>query len=400
MAFNQNELTKLERVLHRHVVDGSVPGLVALVAGRDETHVFPMGSMALDDTRPVQRDTIFRLASMTKPITAAAAMMLVEEGTLRLGEPIDRLAPELADRRVLRRIDGPLDDTVLARRAITLEDVLTFRLGWGIVFSDNYPIIEATSGLPGFGMPDPTLPITPDQFMARLGALPLMAQPGERWLYTTGSNVLGVLISRAAGEPLDVLLSRRIFEPLGMTDTGFCVPREKLNRFITGYMPRDGKLALFDPPDGMYSQPPAFPAGDSGLVSTADDYNAFARFMRSGLAPDGRRLISEASLRLMTSNHLSTGQREDGSNILGPARGWGYGLGVMVQDSPDGVPQGAYGWDGGFGTSWFNDPGRGLTAILLTQRVFDSPDPPRVHKEFWKAVNLAFDEDKETRSRA
>jgi CubicO group peptidase (beta-lactamase class C family) len=372
---------------------------VALVVFQDETHVFPLGVMALDDARPVQRDTIFRIASMTKPITAAAAMMLIDEGALRLDEPIDRLAPELVDRRVLRRIDGPLHDTVPAKRAITLEDVLTFRLGWGILFADDYPIIKATSGLPGFGMPNPTLPITPDEYMERLGALPLMAQPGDRWLYTTGSNVLGVLISRAAGESLEVLLSRRVFEPLGMVDTGFHVPKEKLNRLAAAYMPRDEKLVLFDPADGMYARPPAFPAGDSGLVSTADDYNAFARFMRTGLAPDGRRLISEASLSLMTTNHLSAAQRDDGRDILGPTRGWGYGLGVMLQDSPDGVPQGAHGWDGGFGTSWFNDPGRGLTAILMTQRAFDSPDPPRVHQEFRKAVNLAFDEHMEVRSR-
>jgi CubicO group peptidase (beta-lactamase class C family) len=154
-------------------------------------------------------------------------------------------------------------------------------------------------------------------------------------------------------------------------------------------MPQDGGLALFDPADGMYAQPPAFPAGDSGLVSTVDDFNAFARFMLSGLAPDGRRLLSVASLNAMTNDQLTDAQREDGGNILGPARGWGYGLGVMVDDGPDGVPRGAYGWDGGFGTSWFNDPASGLTAILLTQRRFDSPHPPQVHKDLRNAVRFA-----------
>jgi CubicO group peptidase (beta-lactamase class C family) len=139
----------------------------------------------------------------------------------------------------------------------------------------------------------------------------------------------------------------------------------------------------------MYAGAPLFPAGDSGLISTADDFGAFARFMMSGLAPDGRRLLSEVSLQAMTTDHLTAAQREGGRDILGPGRGWGYGLGVMVEDSPYGVARGAYGWDGGFGTSWFNDPANGLTAILLTQRVFDSPDPPQVHKDFWKAAYAA-----------
>jgi CubicO group peptidase (beta-lactamase class C family) len=389
MAFTADGLSNLEEVLERHVAKGSAPGLVALVTKGVETYVFSVGTMTLGGEMPVRRDTIFRIASMTKPITSVAAMMLVEEGKLTLDEPIDRLAPELANRRVLKRIDGPLDDTMPAKRAITLEDVLTFRLGWGLVFSDTYPIMKAVAGLPGFGMPNPKSPITPDQFMQRLGTLPLMAQPGAQWLYTAGSNILGVLVSRAAGKPLDRVLSERIFAPLGMTDTAFDVPREKLDRFITGYAPQEGKLTLFDPAEGMYVGAPAFPAGDSGLVSTADDFLAFARFMMTGMAPDGGRLLSEVSLQAMTTDHLTAAQREGGREILGLCRGWGYGVGVMVEASPYGVARGAYGWDGGFGTSWFNDPANGLTAILLTQRVFDSPDPPQVHKDFWKAAYAA-----------
>jgi CubicO group peptidase (beta-lactamase class C family) len=389
MAFSKHGLSELEAVLKGHVAKGSAPGLVALVAKGGETHVFSVGTMTLGGEAPVRRDTIFRIASMTKPITSAAAMMLVEEGMLALDEPIDRLAPELVDRRVLKRIDGPLDDTVPAERAITLEDVLTFRLGWGLVFSETYPITKAVAGLPGFGMPNPRSPITPDQFMRRLGTLPLMTQPGARWLYTAGSNILGVLVARATGKTLDRVLSERVFAPLGMTDTAFNVPREKLDRFITGYAPQDGKLTLFDPADGKYVEAPPFPAGDSGLVSTVEDFFAFARFMVTGLAPDGRRLLSEASLRAMTTDHLTAAQREAGQGILGPGRGWGYGVGVRVEDSPFGIRRGAYGWDGGFGTSWFNDPANRLTAILLTQRVFEGPDPPQVHKDFWKAAYAA-----------
>jgi CubicO group peptidase (beta-lactamase class C family) len=219
--------------------------------------------------------------------------------------------------------------------------------------------------------------------MKAMGALPLQAQPGERWLYTAGANVLGVLISRAAGQPLDVVLQERILGPLGMKNTAFYVPADKLSRLITGYMNQDGKLVPFEPYNGMYAKSPTFPAGDSGLVSTADDFGAFGRFMLTGLAPGGRRLLSDASLKAMTTNRLTPAQIKDGAMILGPGRGWGLGVGVAVAGNPYLAP-GAYGWDGGFGTSWFNDPAKGLTAVLLTQRVFDGPDPPPVHKDFWR----------------
>jgi CubicO group peptidase (beta-lactamase class C family) len=389
MSFSKDGLSNLERTLRDHVARGSAPGLVALVSRNGETHAFPLGAMALGDAPPVRRDTIFRIASMTKPITAAVAMMLVEEGKLNLDEPVDRLAPELANRRVLKRMDGPLDDTAPAKRPITVEDVLTFRLGWGIDFNPEAPFVKATAELPGFGMPNPAAPYTPDSWMKALSALPLQAQPGDRWLYTAGSNVLGVLVARAAGQPLDAVFRQRVLEPLGMHATAFHVAADQLDRLITGYMNQDGKLVAFEPYNGMFAKPPTYPAGDSGLVSTVDDYAAFAQFMRTGVARDGRRLLSEASLKAMTTDHLTPAQRQGGQEILGPGRGWGYGMAVVVEPNPDDVAPGAYGWNGGFGTSWFNDPGNGLTAILLTQRLFDSPDPPQPHKDFWRMAYAA-----------
>lgn len=383
-GFTDKGLAKLEGDLKANVARGQPPGLVGLVARGDQTHIYPVGGMTASGQPPVPRDAIFRIASMTKPIVAVAAMMLIDDGKLKLDEAVDRLAPELANRRVLKRPDGPMDDTVPARRAITLEDVMSFRLGWGIDFNAEAPFVKAVGDLPGFGMPTPTAPYTPDSWMKAMGALPLQAQPGERWLYTTGANVLGVLIARAAGQPLDVVLRERVFGRLGMKDTAFYVPAEKTSRLITGYVNDNGKLALFEPYNGMYAKPPTFPAGDSGLVSTADDFGAFAKFLFSGLAPDGKRLLSEASLKAMTTNRLTPEQMKDGAMILGPGRGFGLGVGVQVEASPYGVQPGAVSWDGGFGTSWFNDPAKGLTAILLTQRVFDSPDPPPVHKDFWR----------------
>ena len=379
--FTADGLAKLEAELDGQVQQGQPPGLVGLVARGGETHAFAVGAMAIGGP-PVRRDTIFRIASMTKPITSVVAMMLVEEGKLKLDEPIERLAPELANRQVLRRMDAPLDDTVPARRLVTLEDVFSYRLGWGVDFNPDAPFVKTAGGLPGFGMPDPAWPGDDDAYVRELSRLPLQAQPGERWLYTVGSNLLGILVARAEGRPLDQVFRERIFEPLGMRDTDFFVPVEKQDRLITGYVNSNGALEPFAL-NGRYGEGPSFPAGDSGLVSTADDYAAFARFMLSGTAPDGRRLLKAETIRAMTTNRLTPGQME-GDIILGPGRGWGLGLGVRIAASPYGVPAGAYGWEGGFGTSWFNDPAKGLTAILLTQRVFDNPDPPPVHKSFWR----------------
>jgi CubicO group peptidase (beta-lactamase class C family) len=387
MSLTSEGLRRLESIMGGHVARGSVPGLVALVSQGDATHVIVDGRMSLDGSEPMRRDSIFRIASMTKPITAIAALMLVEAGKLRLEESVDRLLPELASRRVLRTLASPVHDTVPASRPITVEDVLTFRLGLGVLFDPDLPIQSLVAGLPGFGMPDPTCPLTPDAYMQRLRDVPLMSQPGERWLYTVGSNVLGVLVARAAGKPLDVAFREWILGPLGMSDTGFWIPREKIARTVTGYMSDSNKLVLFDAPDGRYAAPPAFPAGDSGLVSTADDFARFAKFLFSGRTSDGRQLISQALLKAMQTNYLTPAQMADGEMILGPGWGWGYGMGVVVGSNPYGISRGAYGWNGGFGTSWFNEPAQALTAVLLTQRVFDSPDPAQVHKDFWRVVH-------------
>ncbi|WP_091743097.1 serine hydrolase domain-containing protein [Phenylobacterium immobile] len=386
--FTELGLATLEAALERHVTRGSIPGAVGLVSRGGETQVFTAGFKALQGAEPMQRDTIFRIASMTKPLTATAVMMLIDEGKFILDEPAERLLPELANRRVLARPDAPLSETVPANRPITLRDILNFTLGWGVSF-ENTPILQATQRIPGFGMPDAQAPFTNDAFMAALGALPLMAQPGDRWLYSLGSNIQGVLVARASGLSLPDFLARRVTGPLGMSDTAFFVPPEKLSRLATAYMPRNGQLELYDAPNGRYAKPPSFAAGDSGLVSTLDDYLAFARFLMTGQAPDGRPLLSARSLDEMKTNHLTKTQRWWGRQILTLRRGWGYGMGVVMTPTPEGLRAGAYGWDGGFGTSWFNDPARDLTAILLTQRLFDTPDPPQIHKDFQAAAMKA-----------
>jgi CubicO group peptidase (beta-lactamase class C family) len=235
-GFSQARLERMHDVLAGHVERGTVPGLVAAVSRRGESQVEAIGTTAVDGNLPMRRDTIFRLASVSKPITAAAAMILVEECVLRLDDPVDALLPELADRQVLRSLESPLDDTVPANRPITVRDLLTFRAGYGavMVFPPRYPIQEAMAEA---GMaPGPELPaMSPDELMQRYGSLPLVHQPGERWLYNNGSDILGVLIARAARQSLGEFLQERIFTPLGMTDTGFHVPAAKLDRLASFY---------------------------------------------------------------------------------------------------------------------------------------------------------------------
>jgi CubicO group peptidase (beta-lactamase class C family) len=386
-GFGETGIARLRAGIERHVVAGYAPGAVGLVAHRDQVETFAVGVTEIGGRSPMARDTIFRIASMTKPIIAAAVMMLVDDGRLRLDEPVDRLLPELADRRVLRSIDGEIEETVPAVRPITIRDLLTFQMGFGIVLAppETYPIQRAISelGIVGFGPPDPTTAFDNDAWMHRLGTLPLMAQPGTNWLYTTGSNVQGVLIARASGQSLGTFLKERMFGPLGMADTGFSVTTAKLERFVPAYHVIDGRLALFDDAaTGGWSRPPVFEQGDGGLVSTVDDYLKFARLLLADGRHGDRALLSEASVRAMTTNYLTPAQRAGGAPILGPAYGWGLGLAVAVEPDDNGTNPGSLHWAGGFGTSWISDPANDLTAITLTQRLFESPVLPPLHLDF------------------
>jgi CubicO group peptidase (beta-lactamase class C family) len=392
-ALSVKALRHLRDVMFGYVERSEVPGLVTLVSRRGETNVDALGegSTAGAGSQSVRRDTIFRIASMTKPITAIATMILVEESKLHLDEPVDRLLPELANRSVLKRVDGPLDDTVPARRSITVRDLLTFQLGLGFLLAppDTHPIVKAMYEREVGVTPFPAeMPHRPDEWIRRLGTLPLMYQPGESWLYNTGSDVLGVLIARAAGRPLETFFRERIFEPLGMKDTSFYVPAGKLDRFVSCYLfnPQTKKLDLLDPPNGQWSHSPAFSSGASGLVSTVDDYLAFARMMLNKGTFGQKRLVGASSIEMMTANQLPPDQQHMGRLILGENAGWGFGVSVLTK--PDGLATraGRYGWNGGLGSSWWNDPNEGLIAIILTERRYESADPPAVIKDFWKSA--------------
>jgi CubicO group peptidase (beta-lactamase class C family) len=399
-GLSKARLARIHNVMAGYVEQGEVPGLVTLVSRRGETHIDVIGNQSIGSSVPMRQDTIFRISSMSKPITAAATMILVEECSLRLDDPVDRWLPELADRKVLKRLDASLDDTVPANRPITVRDLLTFRMGFGqtMLMPEDYPILKAANELQiGMGPPSPSAMPAPDEWIRRLGQLPLMHQPGEKWMYNTGADVLGVLIARASGQDFETFLRQRIFEPLGMKDTGFSIPASSLNRLATSYWtnPENGKLVVYDEAEGgQWSRPPAFPSGAAGLVSTIDDYLAFGLMMLSQGKHGSERILSRLSVEAMTTDQLTPEQKAVSGLIPGAFdnRGWGFGVSIVTRRDDIASVPGRYGWDGGLGTSWYSDPREEMVGIIMTQRAWNSPRPPDVCLDFWTSAYQSIDD--------
>ncbi|MFE7127714.1 serine hydrolase domain-containing protein [Streptomyces sp. NPDC057617] len=402
----------LDKVLEKYVTDGPVPGAVALVARGDQVDVRAAGFADVEGTSPVARDSIFRIASISKPITAAAVMLLVEDGRIALDDPVATWLPELASPKVVRTTSSPVDDVVPAVRPITVADLLSFRAGYGFPADFSLPALAPLFNDLRQGPPQPQLVAPPDEWMATLARIPLLHQPGEAWLYNTASDIQGVLIARVAGRPLPEFLAERIFEPLGMTDTGFAVPAEKLDRFVSYYRhgpagdaaggagggegggTGGGGLELVDAPDGQWSRLPAFPSGAGGLVSTVDDWLAFGRMLlggggtaggSAGGTTAGRRLLSEESVRLMTTDHLTRAEREAGALFL-EGQGWGYGGSVDIEPIDPWNVRGRYGWVGGTGTTAHVVPSTGTVTVLLSQVAMTGPTPPDLMRDFWRCA--------------
>ncbi len=403
-GFSATGLRRLREVLARYVESGRIPGLVALVSRGGRTHVEAIGTMRHDGGAPMRRDTIFRMASTSKPVSVAAAMVLLDECRLRLDDPVEPWLPELADRRVLKRIDGPLDDTVPARRPITVRDVLTSTFGIGMdMTSLGTPIMNAVfeQGLtPNLPVPMPE----PDEWMRRLGTLPLMYQPGERWQYHISSDLLGVLVARVTGQSFEEFLRERIFDPLGMTDTGFHVPSDKIDRLPALYAPdpQTGEFLVWDEAEGgRWSEPPAFQGGGGGLTSTVDDYHAYFRMLLNGGVHKGKRILSRPAVELMTTNRLTPEQNAarnamavDNVHIShgqGQHGGWGFGMAVRTYRG-DYASVGQFGWDGGSGTAAYADPVKQLTGLLLTQVGASTPDSMQLIHDFWTTLYQAIDD--------
>jgi len=381
-GFSKSRLARMRDVMAGYVERGEVPGLVLAVSRRGERVIEPIGAADQDGT-PIRDDTIFRVSSLTKPVTAAATMMCVAECKLRLDEPVDRLLPELADRRVLRNAGGPLTDTVPAARPVTVRDLLTFTWGFGMVLAPpgTTPIQRAMDDLRlGQGAPDPPVPPAPDEWLRRLGTLPLMHQPGAGWMYHTGSDVLGVLIARATGMRFEDFLRERVFEPLGMADTGFSVPPGELSRLATGYA--DNGADVYDAvADSKWRQPPAFPSGAGGLVSTVPDYLAFGEMMLRRGGP----LLSGAAVEMMTTDHLTPEQKQSAGPFAGyfASHGWGFGVSVVTKRVDLAEPAGRFGWNGGLGSVWYVSPDEELVTVLMTGCAKFVLDPPPIYRDFW-----------------
>ncbi|MFA6213356.1 MAG: serine hydrolase domain-containing protein [Candidatus Obscuribacterales bacterium] len=388
-GLSKSRLKRMSKVLSGYVERQDLPGMAYIVAHNDDVYVKTVGNMLVGESAPLKRDAIFRIASLAKPITAVAAMILMEECKIRLDDSVENWLPELSNRRVLKSLSSQLDDTVPAQRAITLRDLLTFRMGFGSVMAppDTYPIQTMIRELKigGDGPPNPSLAPSTEEWLRGLSSLPLMAQPGESWMYHVSSDVLGVLIARVAGQSLGAFLRERICEPLQMNDTAFSVPPAKIDRLPGSYFysEKTGKLESYDGTDSYWQTEPAFESGGGGLVGTIDDYFAFSRMMLNKGTLGKKRILSRASVELMTTDHLSDDQRAAAAGFLGDYRSWGFGMSVdIVRDEIFHTP-GRFGWDGGFGTSAYTDPAENMIGILFTQRMMDSPQPPRVFTDFW-----------------
>ncbi|HEX3878594.1 MAG TPA: serine hydrolase domain-containing protein [Bryobacteraceae bacterium] len=392
------QLEKLHAQLSGYVERKDVPGLAAMVSHNDDVHVETLGTLDFGSTQPMRRDTIFRIASLSKVITAVAAMMLVEDCKIRLDDSIEPWLPELANRRVLKSLSSEPDDTVPARRAITVRDLLTYRMGFGSIMAapDTYPIQKLVREyrLGGDGPMLPSNIPTMDEWLQRLGSLPWLAQPGERWMYHNSGDALGALIARVSGKSFGAFLRQRIFEPLGMKDTGFYAPPEKIHRLPAFYYFNytTNRLEYFDDPAASaFRSQPSGESGGGGLVSTLDDYFAFSRMLLNQGRYGREQLLSRASVELMTSDQLTPENRHGAELFFGGHSSWGLGMAVCIHREEIYQTPGRFGWDGGFGTSAYIDPTEQMIGILFTQRMMDSPEPPRVFTDFWTLAYTAME---------
>ncbi len=359
---------RLRAYVDDYVSSRRLPGaIVAIGFGQQALIPIAAGTIAVGSTTPVDLDTIWRLYSMTKPVTGMAVMKLIEERRLTLDTPLAEIIPAYASMRVLRSADGPIDQTDPAARPITIRNLLTHTAGLGYTIIQNGPIKQAyedagiipgqisRTRFPGFdrGTPAPSLAA----FADRLATLPLVYQPGTRWSYSVGLDLLGRVVELVSGQPFDAYLKAQFFDPLGMTSTGFRVTADQVARFATNYAPVGGVLIPLDPAtSSIYLDPPPFPMGGAGLVSSARDYDRFLAMLLGGGALGGTRVLAAETVDLATSNLLPAGI--DTADTFAAGAGFGAGGRVSLPGSSTGA--GIYGWGGAAGTVAFVDRARGI----------------------------------------
>ena len=382
VGLSSERLGRINDLIERYMADQQISGAVTMVARHGQiAHVESQGWMDREEQKPMRRDAIFRMASMSKPVTAVAILMLLEEGKLRLSDPVSAFIPEFTNTQVAIAVDEnarpepgeiPAHYTVPAQREITLRDLLTH-----------------TSGLESGGLGgrignriaprDTTMNL--EQYIPTLGKVPLDFQPGTRWRYSalTGIEVLGRVVEVASGMTLDRFLQERLFEPLGMEDTAFTVPADKQSRLVMRYERTDeGQLERSEGNPGWLDTTTLF-AGGAGLYSTADDYIRFAQMLANGGELDGQRILGLRTVELMASNHIG--------DLFGPdanrAGGLGFGLAVEVVLDPVEADTrrgpGSFGWGGAFGTYYWVDPHNDLVGLLMVQTPADELRPDFVN---------------------
>jgi CubicO group peptidase (beta-lactamase class C family) len=368
---DQAALGQIAPALQGVIDSGDLSGAVTLIwRGGQELQFLALGQRDIEAGLPMTRDTIFRIASMTKPVTSVAALMLMEEGKLRLDDPITKWMPEFADMQVLKSATGPVEDTYPAPRDITVEDLFTHRAGLAYGFTSIGPIAYAHQKALGDVL---SQDMGPDEWLKALGGLPLTYPPGERFHYSHATDVLGFLVGRIEGKPFRDVVFERIFTPLGMADTDFYFPPEKRGRAAKVYRLKDDFSALEEVPFAKHDTPPKFCGGGGGLVSTLDDYLKFARMLLGGGEVDGVRLLKPETVELMRTNRLTDAQREIPFMGIPFWMGQGFGLGLSTITDPEKQAwmgagnQGAFGWPGAFGTWWQADPQSGMILIYMIQ---------------------------------
>jgi CubicO group peptidase (beta-lactamase class C family) len=386
VGFSSSRLARIGLAMQRYVDSEKLAGTLTLVARHDKiAHFQPLGLMDVASEKPMARDTIFRIYSMTKPITSVAVMMLYEEGHFLLTDPIEEFVPAFADVRVLGQT-GTEVNLVPPQRAITIRDLLTHTAGLGYGLGEDY--IDRLYQRQVWRARERNPEMTLEEMVEAIAALPLAYHPGQGWRYSYATDVLGYLVQVVSGVAFDAYLEERIFQPLGMTDTAFYVPPDKVDRFATNYGPgTDGAgLHVIDAPaNSRYTRPDRIPSGGGGLVSTATDYVRFAQMLLNKGALDGVRLLSRKSVELMTMNHLPPGLHPFG----GASQGMGLGVGMTIDLSQTQAlgSVGAYGWGGAASTYFWVDPQEGLIGVFMTQLMPSGTYP--VHPEFRVAVYQA-----------
>lgn len=377
----------LAALVDEHVARGGVPGMTALVSRAGAVEVASAGLARVEDGTPMTTDTIVRATSISKIATALTALVVVEDGALTLDSEIRDWLPELTAPRVVRTPASPLDDTVAAKRPVTVRDLLTSCSGWGFSSDFSAPAVAALGEQLRPTGPLPAAIPGADDYLAVLARTPMLHQPGAAFLYDISLDVLGILLTRVTGRDLPGLMAERLLDPLGMADTGFSVPAHEHHRFASLY---DGETtgrpdgpALLDPPTGQWAALPPLASGAGGLVTTLDDWHTLCRLPLGEGEVDGLRLLPAATVRAAMTDQLTPDQRGPAEVFL-DGQGWGYGGGVDIELHDPWNVLGRYGWVGGTGTSSYVIPSTGTIAIALSQLTLGGPSDPDHLVDVWR----------------